>query len=100
VKFASNFFWKNFFEGRKVIGRYALTFWADHAVSEIKVTHIKLADQKTRRRLGFHQPQIIFKCLKKLNPKQPAPAAAHSPSSRRAENLFVSIPGNLAALWN
>ncbi len=29
----------------KVIGRYALTFWADHAVSEIKVTHIKLADQ-------------------------------------------------------
>ena len=28
----------------KVIGRYALTFWADHAVSEIKVTHIKLAD--------------------------------------------------------
>jgi hypothetical protein len=29
----------------KVIGRYALTFWADHAVSEIKITHIKLADQ-------------------------------------------------------
>ncbi|HVU27743.1 MAG TPA: hypothetical protein VHG71_08420 [Verrucomicrobiae bacterium] len=29
----------------KIIGRYALTFWADHAVSEIKVTHIKLADQ-------------------------------------------------------
>lgn len=29
----------------KVIGRYALTFWADHAVSEIKVTHIKLADE-------------------------------------------------------
>lgn len=29
----------------KVIGRYAITFWADHAVSEIKVTHIKLADK-------------------------------------------------------
>ena len=28
----------------KVAGRYAVTFWADHAVSEIKVTHIKLAD--------------------------------------------------------
>jgi len=29
----------------KIIGHYALTFWADHAVSEVKVTHIKLADQ-------------------------------------------------------
>jgi hypothetical protein len=24
---------------------YAVTFWADHAVSEIKVTHIRLADE-------------------------------------------------------
>jgi hypothetical protein len=29
----------------KVIGSYAVTFWADHAVSEIKVTHIKSADK-------------------------------------------------------
>jgi hypothetical protein len=29
----------------KVVGRYAVTFWADHAVSEIKVTHIRLADE-------------------------------------------------------
>ena len=29
----------------KVIARYAVTFWADHAVSEIKVTHIKSADK-------------------------------------------------------
>ena len=29
----------------KVVGRYAVTFWADHAVSEIKITHIKLADK-------------------------------------------------------
>jgi hypothetical protein len=29
----------------KVVGRYAVTFWADHAVSEIKVTHIKSADK-------------------------------------------------------
>jgi hypothetical protein len=28
----------------KIIGRYAITFWADHAVSEIKVTHTKRAD--------------------------------------------------------
>ena len=28
----------------KVIGRYAITFWADHAVAEVKVTHIKSAD--------------------------------------------------------
>ena len=29
----------------KLVGRYALTFWADHAVSEVKITHIRLADQ-------------------------------------------------------
>ena len=29
----------------KIIGRYAVTFWAAHAVSEIKVTHIKSADK-------------------------------------------------------
>jgi mRNA-degrading endonuclease RelE of RelBE toxin-antitoxin system len=29
----------------KIIGRYAVTFWTDHAVSEIKVTHIKSADK-------------------------------------------------------
>jgi hypothetical protein len=29
----------------KMIGRYALTYWADHPVSEIKVTHIKSADR-------------------------------------------------------
>ena len=29
----------------KIMGRYAVTFWADHAVSEIKVTHIKSADK-------------------------------------------------------
>ncbi len=29
----------------KLIGRYAVTFWADHAASEIKVTHIKSADK-------------------------------------------------------
>ena len=29
----------------KIIGRYAVTFWVDHAVSEVKVTHIKLADE-------------------------------------------------------
>ncbi len=28
----------------KVVGRYAVTFWTDHAVSEVKVTHIKPAD--------------------------------------------------------
>ena len=28
----------------KVVGRHAVTFWADHAVSEIKVTHIQPAD--------------------------------------------------------
>ena len=28
----------------KIIGRYAVTFWADHAVSEVKVTHIQAAD--------------------------------------------------------
>lgn len=29
----------------KVVGRFAITFWADHAVSEVKVTHIKPADK-------------------------------------------------------
>jgi hypothetical protein len=29
----------------KIVGGYAITYWADHAVSEIKVTHIKSADQ-------------------------------------------------------
>ena len=28
----------------KVIGKYALTYWADHAVKEVKVTRIELAD--------------------------------------------------------
>ena len=30
----------------KVAGRFAITFWADHAVSEAKVTHIKPADRQ------------------------------------------------------
>jgi len=29
----------------KIVGRFAVTFWADHAVSEVKVTHIKPADR-------------------------------------------------------
>jgi hypothetical protein len=29
----------------KIIGHYAVTFWADHAVSEVKITHIKSADK-------------------------------------------------------
>jgi len=29
----------------KVIGSFAVTYWADHAVCEIKVTHIKSADK-------------------------------------------------------
>jgi hypothetical protein len=29
----------------KIVGRFAITFWADHAVAEIKVTHIKPADK-------------------------------------------------------
>jgi len=28
----------------KIIGKYALTYWADHAVKEVKVTNIELAD--------------------------------------------------------
>jgi hypothetical protein len=36
-------------EGRdvfvKIVGRYAITYWADHSVCEVKVTHIKRADQ-------------------------------------------------------
>jgi len=30
----------------KIVGRYALTFWADHAVSEVKVTKIEKADRR------------------------------------------------------
>jgi hypothetical protein len=30
----------------RVMGRYALTYWADHAVREVKVMKIELADQK------------------------------------------------------
>jgi hypothetical protein len=29
----------------KIIGDYALTFWADHAVKEVKVTRIERADR-------------------------------------------------------
>lgn len=29
----------------KIVGRFAVTFWADHAVAEVKVTHIKPADK-------------------------------------------------------
>jgi len=29
----------------KVVGRFAVTFWPDHPVAEIKVTHIELADK-------------------------------------------------------
>ena len=29
----------------KLIGRQAVSFWADHAVSEVKVIHLKLADK-------------------------------------------------------
>ena len=29
----------------KIVGRYAITFWADHPVSEVKVTHVKPADK-------------------------------------------------------
>ena len=28
----------------KIIGDFALTFWADHAVKEVKVTHFERAD--------------------------------------------------------
>ena len=28
----------------KIVGRFAITFWADHPVSEVKVTHIQPAD--------------------------------------------------------
>ena len=28
----------------KIIGKYALTYWADHAVKEVKVTKIEEAD--------------------------------------------------------
>jgi hypothetical protein len=30
----------------KILGRHALTFWADHAVSEVKVTRIEKADRQ------------------------------------------------------
>jgi hypothetical protein len=30
----------------KVIGHYALTFWDDHAVSEVKVARIEKADKR------------------------------------------------------
>lgn len=29
----------------KIVGDYALTYWADHAVKEVKVTKIETADQ-------------------------------------------------------
>lgn len=29
----------------KIIGDYALTYWADHAVKEVKVTNIEKADR-------------------------------------------------------
>ncbi len=29
----------------KIVGRFAVTFWADHIVSEVKITHIKPADK-------------------------------------------------------
>jgi hypothetical protein len=29
----------------KVVGRFAITFWPDHPVAEIKITHIKPADK-------------------------------------------------------
>ncbi len=29
----------------KVVGHSAITFWADHPVAEIKITHIKPADK-------------------------------------------------------
>lgn len=29
----------------KVVGRFAVTFWPDHPVAEIKITHIKPADK-------------------------------------------------------
>ncbi|NJM55606.1 MAG: hypothetical protein HC841_06560 [Verrucomicrobiae bacterium] len=29
----------------KVIGRHAITYWPDHAVCEVKITHIRPADR-------------------------------------------------------
>jgi hypothetical protein len=29
----------------KIVGRFAITFWADHPVMEVKITHIKPADK-------------------------------------------------------
>ena len=34
----------------KVIGQYAITFWADHAVKEIKVADIRRADRGSSAR--------------------------------------------------
>ncbi|MEP6664052.1 MAG: hypothetical protein ABJC04_10345 [Verrucomicrobiota bacterium] len=30
----------------KIVGDFALTFWADHAVKEVKITRIEKADRK------------------------------------------------------
>ncbi len=30
----------------KIVGRYAVSWWADHAAKEIKVTNIQLADAR------------------------------------------------------
>jgi hypothetical protein len=30
----------------KIVGKYALTFWADHPVSEVKVIRIEKADRR------------------------------------------------------
>ena len=31
----------------KIVGRYSVSWWADHAVKEIKVTNIQLADARS-----------------------------------------------------
>ena len=33
----------------RLVGRFAITFWADHAVSEVEVTHIKPAHRQSGR---------------------------------------------------
>ncbi len=30
----------------KIVGDFALTFWADHAVKEVKITRVEKADRK------------------------------------------------------
>jgi mRNA-degrading endonuclease RelE of RelBE toxin-antitoxin system len=30
----------------KIMGKYAMTYWVDHAVKEVKVTRLELADQR------------------------------------------------------